>query len=116
MRKIFGQIIMTQRELNRELESARVQGRREAQRTLSREKQCIMINCGFFPVTDGFWEAIGTPEIIGHGFDWAYFEPEGKRQKFMPFHGWLFVDKTSFEIRREAEKAKKILRGEYLKI
>lgn len=31
---------MTQRELNRELESARVQGRREAQRTLSREKQC----------------------------------------------------------------------------
>ena len=34
----------------------------------------------------------------------------------MPFHGWLFVDKTSFEIRREAEKAKKILRGEYLKI
>lgn len=54
MKKIFGKIIMTQRELNRELENARVQGRREAQRTLSREKQCIMINCGFFPVTDGF--------------------------------------------------------------
>ena len=50
MRKIFGKIIMTQRELNRELENARVQGRREAQKTLSREKQCIMINCGFFPV------------------------------------------------------------------
>ena len=64
MRKIFGKIIMTQRELNRELENARVQGRREAQKTLSREKQCIMINCGFFPVTDSFWEAIGTPEII----------------------------------------------------
>lgn len=48
MRKIFGKIIMTQRELNRELENARVQGRREAQKTLSREKQCIMTNCGFF--------------------------------------------------------------------
>ena len=38
MRKIFGKIIMTQRELNRELENARVQGRREAQKTLSRRK------------------------------------------------------------------------------
>ena len=113
MKKIFGKIIMEQIELDRIKLNARIQGMREAQKTLSQDKRNIMINCGFFPVTADFWTAIGKPEALGPGFDWAYFEPEGKKQKFMPFHGWLFLDMTGFEIRHEAEKARKILRGEY---
>lgn len=111
MKKVFGKIIMSQWELDRRTEEARIRGRREAQKPLSKDKRDVMLGCGFFPVTDDFWLGVGMVEAMSQGFDWAYFVPDGKRQKFMPFHGWHFVDKTSFEIKCEAKKAKTCLSG-----
>lgn len=111
MKKAFGKIIISQQELDRKIESARIQGRREAQTALSKEKRDIMLSFGFFPVTDEFWIGIGRADFAGYGFDWAYYAPDGKRQKFMPFHGWHFNNKTGFEIQYEAHKSKTLLEG-----
>lgn len=113
MKKIFGKVVMSQRELDREIENAQLRGRRQAQRKPSEQQKDIMIRYGFFPVTDDFWKAIGMPMLIGQGFDWALYEPEGGNQKFMPFHGWYFVDKKSTEIYYEARNAKKRLKRDF---
>lgn len=111
MKKVFGKIVLSKNELDSKVENARIQGRREAQKGLSEEKRNIMLSFGFFPVTDDFWIGIGRADCAGHGFDWAYFVPDGKEQKFMPFHGWQFIEKSSFGIRDEARTVKKLLRG-----
>lgn len=111
MKKVFRKIIISQKELDRKVENARIQGRREANKALSKEKRDIMLSYGFFPVADDFWIGIGMAEFAGHGFDWAYFVPDGKHQKFMPFHGWSFCDKRGIEIKYEAHKAKMLLEG-----
>lgn len=111
MKKAFGKIIMSQQELDIKIENARIKGRREAQTALSKERRDIMLSFGFFPVTDDFWMGIGRADYTGQGLDWAYYVPDGKSQKFMPFHGWYFNNKNGFEIQYEAYTAKRLLRG-----
>lgn len=110
MKRILNKIIISQKELDGKIEYARIQGMREAQKTLSKETRDIMLSLGFFPVTDDFWIGIGKAEYAGQGFDWAYYVPDGKRQKFMPFHGWHFNDKKSFQIKNQALQAEMTLR------
>lgn len=112
MKRILNKIIISQEELNNKIENARIQGRREARQGLSRETRGIMLSLGFFPVTDDFWNGIGRTDYAGCGLDWAYYVPDGKYQKIMPFHGWQFIEKTGLEIRYEAHKAGEILRNE----
>ncbi len=51
---------------------------------MQEEQKQILLEIGYFPVTDDFWRGCGMEYAVGKGYTWAYRTPKSE-YPFMPY-------------------------------